>query len=143
MKPPPPMPELSGSTTLRANCTATAASTAFPPCSKTLAPTSAARGFETATTPPLNPFCSALGGTPDVGCGRSAPLTVDSATNASAAAPWLRIHRKSVFISSLLCIPASEGGALPIRAQQTGQHHVEHRSWHPLPPRTTCLFLSL
>src|SRR5712671_6063274 len=86
MKPPPPMPELSGSTTLRANWIAAAASTALPPSCRTLAPTSAARGLETETTPLVKPFCSTFGGAPGVGKGGSAQLGADSTTSASRIA---------------------------------------------------------
>src|SRR5207249_10837653 len=55
MKPPPPMPENSGSTTLSANWMAAAASMALPPLRSILAPASAASGCDTATTPPRNP----------------------------------------------------------------------------------------
>src|SRR6266404_2341766 len=55
MKPPPPMPENSGSTTLSANWMAAAASMALPPLRSILAPASAASGCDTATTPPRKP----------------------------------------------------------------------------------------
>ena len=51
MKPPPPMPDDCGSTTLSANCTAAAASMALPPCASMRAPAAAAAGCDTATTP--------------------------------------------------------------------------------------------
>ncbi|MEE9221844.1 MAG: hypothetical protein V3V40_00090 [Nitrosomonadaceae bacterium] len=55
MKPPPPIPEDCGSTTLSAKATAAAASTALPPSRRILAPTSAAIGSLVATTPPCTP----------------------------------------------------------------------------------------
>ena len=50
-KPPPPIPEDCGSTTLSANAAATAASAAFPPCRRTWTATSLASGCAVATAP--------------------------------------------------------------------------------------------
>src|SRR5213078_3201138 len=83
MNPPPPMPENSGSTTLRANWIAAAASMALPPLRSILAPASAASGCDTATTPPRNP---GPGGTasPEASCDAQAgakPSTVKASTS--------------------------------------------------------------
>ena len=50
-KPPPPMPELCGSTTVKASITAIAASTAFPPACSIARPASSARGSAALTSP--------------------------------------------------------------------------------------------
>src|SRR5207247_6420319 len=55
MKPPPPIPDNSGSTTLSPNWIADAASKALPPLRNILPPASAASGCDTATTPPRKP----------------------------------------------------------------------------------------
>src|SRR5512143_3958097 len=49
MKPPPPMFPAAGSTAVKAKPTATAASMALPPCSRTWRPTSVARGWPVVT----------------------------------------------------------------------------------------------
>ena len=51
MKPPPPMLPASGFTTARANCTAIAASTAFPPASRMSTPTRLASSSVVTTMP--------------------------------------------------------------------------------------------
>src|SRR5690606_20121146 len=51
MKPPPPMPDSHGSTTLNVSAVVTAASTALPPRASTAAPASAASEFWQATSP--------------------------------------------------------------------------------------------
>src|SRR5512139_137952 len=51
MKPPPPMPELCGSTTPSASMVAIAASVALPPARSISAPAAAARGSAALTTP--------------------------------------------------------------------------------------------
>src|SRR5436190_17030093 len=53
MKPPPPMPELCGSTTFSASKVAIAASAAVPPCRNIDAPAAAARGSAALTMPPV------------------------------------------------------------------------------------------
>ncbi len=53
MVPYPPIPDIMGSTTLRAAATATAASNAFPPRSSTSTPTRVARGWAVETMPPV------------------------------------------------------------------------------------------
>jgi len=58
MKPPPPMPELCGSTTVSANMTAIAASTADPPWASIASPAAVARGSALLTAP------AATGGVP-------------------------------------------------------------------------------
>jgi hypothetical protein len=94
MKPPPPMPEDWGSTTLRASWIATAASMAFPPASSMRAPASAASGCETATTPAWVPR---PGGTPGVGAARSARAMVESERSArTTSARRLRVTVKGM-----------------------------------------------
>ena len=61
MKPPPPMPENCGSTTLSMNWIAAAASIALPPRASTSAPAFAASGCDTDTTPLRNATPSQAG----------------------------------------------------------------------------------
>ena len=62
MNPPPPMLPASGQVTAIANATATAASTALPPCFRIATPTSAAGGDTHTTMPPFDSTRSAFGG---------------------------------------------------------------------------------
>src|SRR5690606_22952060 len=56
--PPPPIPELCGSTTVRASIVAIAASVALPPCRRIAAPASAARGSAALTRPAAFAVCA-------------------------------------------------------------------------------------
>src|SRR5207237_8547421 len=85
---------------------AAAASTALPPSSRILAPTSAARGLETATTPRWKPFCSAAGGTPGVDTGRSAPLGVGNSMAINATHPTTCASDEHIgLLGSISCLP--------------------------------------
>src|SRR5688572_23045878 len=99
MKPPPPMPENSGSTTFSANWIAAAASIALPPSRSIFAPASAASGCETATTPPRNPgSCGTARPEPSCDAQLGAKLR---APNASASRD-LRMFMSSSFSSFFL-----------------------------------------
>src|SRR4029077_4419056 len=84
---------------------AAAASTALPPCSRILAPTSAARGLETATTPWWKPFCSAWGGTPGVDGGRSAQLEPRNSMATNATQPTTCASDENIgLVGSIICL---------------------------------------
>src|SRR3989442_14487572 len=82
-----------------------AASTALPPSSRLLTPTSAARGLETATTPRWKPFCSAVGGTPGVDTGRSAQLGVGNSMAINATHPTTCASDENIgLVGSIICL---------------------------------------
>src|ERR1700730_15143029 len=82
-----------------------AASTALPPFSRILVPTSAARGLETATTPWWKPFCSAWGGTPGVDGGRSAQLGAGNSMATNAMHPTTCASDENIgLVGSIICL---------------------------------------
>src|SRR5947207_11292593 len=84
---------------------AAAASTALPPSSRIPAPTSAARGLETATTPRWKPFCSAGGGTPGVDAGRSAQLGAGNSMATNATHPTTCASDENIgLVGSIICL---------------------------------------
>src|SRR5436309_11593258 len=84
---------------------AAAASTALPPSSRILMPTSAARGLETATTPRWKPFCSAVGGTPGVDGGRSAQLVAGNSMATKARPPTTCASDENIgLVSTIICL---------------------------------------
>src|SRR5438552_4057661 len=95
MNPPPPILPASGSTTASANPTATAASTALPPCFKTSIPTwlasgwpdtTMARGPDTATLLPARDQVSGMIGRPVTIASVRAPVGAAAVGTAGAAA---------------------------------------------------------
>src|SRR5216110_2888795 len=84
---------------------AAAASTALPPSSRILTPTSAARGLETATTPRWKPFCSAVGETPGVSGGRSAQLVAGNSMATKATHPTTCASDENIgLVGSIICL---------------------------------------
>src|SRR5207247_8196904 len=95
MNPPPPILPASGSTTASANPTATAASTALPPCFRTSIPTwlasgwpdtTMARGPDTATLLPARDQVSGMIGRPVTIASARAPVAAAAVGTAGAAA---------------------------------------------------------
>lgn len=117
-KPPPPIPELCGSTTPSASIVAMAASVADPPSRSIAAPASAARGSAAETAPPC---CGATGAERAARCAGRAPTGVARITGASVARSSERIGPKVI----------SAGYSLPIASAMLPKPSVRARAARP------------
>src|SRR3954471_12397233 len=115
MKPPPPIPQLYGSTTPSTPAAGTAASKALPPALSTLIAARVASGASPAAAPPV-PFA--------VGCFICAPAAgADSATTAMAAPTGSQRNPLTCASSSRFCPalpPGLRGHASEVDAQDLG-----------------------